>query len=56
MTDREIAIRKKLRDNLPHFALKCLKIRAKKAVISEGKALISTKHKFMLTAGSSSRA
>jgi hypothetical protein len=37
MTDREIQIRKKLRDNLPHFALKCLKIRAKKAVVSEGR-------------------
>ena len=37
MTDREIAIRKKLRDNLPHFALKCLKIRAKRPIIHEGK-------------------
>ncbi|WP_319583940.1 hypothetical protein [uncultured Pseudodesulfovibrio sp.] len=37
MTDRELAIRKRLRDDFKHFSQKCLKIRAKKAVVSEGK-------------------
>ena len=38
MSDREIQIRKRLRDDLPHYAEKCLKIRVKKAVVVDGRS------------------
>jgi len=37
MTDREKEIKQRLKDDYPHYAAKCLKIRSKKSSIIEGK-------------------